>query len=145
MNKNSPIGVFDSGVGGFTVVKEILKKLPNESLIYLGDTARVPYGTRSKEVITRFTLEMVDFLLKHNVKILVVACNTISATCLKEIQTLSPVPVLGVIDPAVEEALKTTKKQHIGIIGTRATIASKISSNPIQELRESFAGKKSFE
>src|SRR5437870_4253740 len=96
MNSN-PIGIFDSGIGGLTVVKEILKELPNESLIYLGDTARVPYGTRGKEVIKKFALELTNFLLKRKVKFLVVACNTISSTCLKEIEQMSPVPVLGVI------------------------------------------------
>ncbi|MDO8570140.1 MAG: glutamate racemase [Candidatus Daviesbacteria bacterium] len=134
MNKNSPIGIFDSGVGGLTVVKEILQELPHESLIYLGDTARVPYGTRGKEVITKFALEMANYLLKHNVKILVVACNTISATCLNEIQTLSSVPVLGVIDSAVDEALKATKIKHIGVIGTRATISSGVYEDKIKKI-----------
>ena|SRR3989344_3894775 len=134
MNKNSPIGIFDSGVGGFTVIKEILKELPNESLIYLGDTARIPYGTRSKGLITKFSLEMVSFLLKHQIKFLVVACNTISATCLKEIQNFSHVPVLGVINPAAKYAVDITKTQHIGVIGTRATIASGIYEKEIMNL-----------
>lgn len=124
--KNLPIGVFDSGIGGLTVVKEIIKELPNESIIYIGDTARVPYGTRGKKVITKFALELANFLIKKKVKILVVACNTISATCLKEIEKVSPVPVVGVIKPAALQALKLTKNGKIGVIGTRATIASKV-------------------
>ena len=91
-NSNSAIGIFDSGIGGLTVAKEIIDQLPNESIIYLGDTARVPYGTRGREVITKFALELTRFLLAKNVKTLVVACNTISATSLKEIQEISPVP-----------------------------------------------------
>ncbi|MBI2020264.1 glutamate racemase [Candidatus Daviesbacteria bacterium] len=123
---NNPIGIFDSGIGGLTVVKEILKELPSENIIYLGDTARVPYGTRGKEVITKFALDLANFLLKKKVKFLVVSCNTISSICLDVIEYISPVPVLGVIQPAVDEALKTTRSGVIGVIGTPATIASKI-------------------
>lgn len=121
---NNPIGVFDSGIGGLTVVTEIIKQLPNESIIYLGDTARVPYGTRSKEVIKKFALELTRFLLKRKVKFLMVACNTISSTCLDVIENISPVPVLGVIKDAAMESLKTTKTNIIGVIGTTATISS---------------------
>lgn len=131
---NNPIGVFDSGIGGLTVVKEILERLPNENLIYLGDTARVPYGTRSKETITRFAKELVIFLLSHNVKVLVAACNTISSTCLDAIKSLSSIPVIGVIEPAVNEAILSTKNNKIGIIGTKATIESKVYENEIKKL-----------
>lgn len=124
MNDN-PIGIFDSGIGGLTVTKEILKHLPKESIIYLGDTARVPYGTRSKEVITQFSKELTNFLLKKNIKALVVACNTISAVALNEIEKLSPVPVIGVIKPAVKLAVELTKNKRIGVIGTVGTIQSK--------------------
>ncbi|MDD2823320.1 MAG: glutamate racemase [Candidatus Daviesbacteria bacterium] len=127
------IGVLDSGIGGLTVVKEIVKSLPNENIIYLGDTARVPYGTRGKDVITQFALEMVDFLLSKDVKFLVVACNTISAVCLDKIIAVSPVPVLGVIDPTVDHALKTSKSKRIGVIGTRATIGSGIYETEIKQ------------
>ena len=127
--KNQPIGVFDSGIGGLTVVKEIIKLLPNESIIYLGDTARVPYGTRDKETITKFALELANFLLKQKVKVLVVACNTISATCLDKIQAVSPVPVIGVIKPIISEAKKITKNKMIGVIGTRATVNSGVFNN----------------
>ena len=129
---NNPIGVFDSGIGGLTVVKEIINQLPNENIVYLGDTARVPYGTRGQEVIKKFALELTNFLLKKKVKILVVACNTISATCLDVIEYISTVPVLGVIQPAVDEVLKTTKSGIIGVIGTPATISTKVYEKKIK-------------
>ncbi len=133
MNSN-PIGVFDSGIGGLTVVREILKQLPNEKLVYLGDTARVPYGTRGEQVIKKFALELANFLLKRKVKFLVVACNTISSTCLDAIERLSPVPVLGVIDSAAENAAGITKTNVIGIIGTQATILSKSYEKAIKKI-----------
>lgn len=131
---NKPIGIFDSGIGGLTVVKEVIKALPYESIIYLGDTARVPYGSRSKEVITKFAKDLVRFLLEKKVKCLVVACNTISTTCLEEIERISPVPVIGVADPAVEEAVKTTKNKKIGVIGTARTISSRVYEQQIHNL-----------
>ncbi len=131
---NNPIGIFDSGIGGLTVAKEIIKQLPNESIIYIGDTARVPYGPRSKEIVTKFALEMVDFLLKRKVKCLVVACNTISATCLYEIEKLSKIPVIGVVKPAVKKAVKVTRNKKIGVIGTQGTIKSKAYENEIKNL-----------
>lgn len=130
---DQPIGVFDSGVGGLTVAKEILAALSNENIIYLGDTARIPYGTRGKGVIKNFASELVEFLLKQNVKYLVAACNTISATCLPEIQAISPVPILGVIKPAAQEAVKMTKAKKIGVVGTRATIGSKVYENELTQ------------
>ncbi len=129
-----PIGVFDSGIGGLTVAKEIMKLLPNESIIYLGDTARVPYGSRSKEVILTFAKELVNFLLEKKVKCLVIACNTISATCFEEIKKMSPVPVIGVVDPAVKKAVSVTKNKKIGVIGTNGTINSKAYENKIHSL-----------
>ncbi len=130
----SPIGVFDSGIGGLTVVKEIIKVLPNESIIYLGDTARVPYGTRSKEVVTRFAKELVNFLLKKKVKVLVVACNTISAQSLDALKALSPVSLIDVLGPAVRKAVKSTKNKKIGVIGTQGTINSRAYEKAIQKL-----------
>jgi len=121
---NNPIGIFDSGIGGLTVVKEIIRQLPNESIIYLGDTARVPYGTRSNEVITDFALQMIQFLIKKKVKFLVIACNTISAVSYDAIKNLSPVPILGVITPAVIQASRVSKNGKIGVIGTVGTIRS---------------------
>lgn len=131
---NKPVGIFDSGIGGLTVTKEIVKQLPNESIIYLGDTARVPYGTRSKEVITKFALELVDFLLKREVKCLVVACNTISSVALEEIKKVSPVPVIGVVHPAVKKAVKSTRNKKIGVIGTQGTIRSRAYENEIKKM-----------
>lgn len=133
-----PIGIFDSGIGGLTVTKEIVRLLPNENIIYLGDTARVPYGPRSKEVIYKFARELVNFLLEKKVKCLVIACNTISATCLEEIKKISPVSVIGVVDPAVKKALKVTKSGKIGVIGTTGTINSKAYENKIHELDPQF-------
>lgn len=129
-----PIGVFDSGVGGLTVVREINRILPQESLIYIGDTARVPYGTRGKETITKFALEIVNTLLTKEVKALVVACNTISAICLDTIRSISSVPVIGVIEPSAKKIIKITKTKKIGIIGTRATIYSKAYEKAIKSL-----------
>lgn len=127
------IGVFDSGIGGLTVVKEIIKTLPNENIIYLGDTARVPYGTRGNDVIEKFALEMVNFLLSKKVKFLVIACNTISAVCFEKIVAVSPVPVLGVINSTVDCAVKSTKNNIIGVIGTKATIGSGIYKTKIKK------------
>lgn len=124
--QNNPIGVFDSGIGGLTVVKELLKTLPGENIVYVGDTARVPYGTRSEPVITKFALELTRFLIHQKVKILVIACNTISAVSLKAIESISTVPVLGVIKPAINRAVKLTKNKKIGVICTRATLESGI-------------------
>lgn len=131
---NRPIGIFDSGIGGLTVVKAIERLLPNESFIYLGDTARVPYGTRGTEIITEFSLQLTRFLLEKKVKLLVIACNTISATCLDEIQKLSPVPVIGVIKPAAKKIVETTKNKKVGVLGTRATVASRHYEQEIQAL-----------
>jgi len=122
--RDKPIGIFDSGIGGLTVLKEIRTLLPQERLIYLGDTARVPYGSRGRERITSFALQLTRHILQQNVKLLVVACNTISAACLSEIHRLSPVPVIDVIAPAIEEIVRQTKTKEVGIIGTRATIQS---------------------
>ena len=122
---NFPIGIFDSGIGGLTVVKEIIKTLPKESLIYLGDTARVPYGTRNKETITKFALELVRYLLKQKIKVLVVACNTMSAVSLSEIKKIvGEIPVIDVIFPTVSFAITKTHTNVLGIVGTRATVNS---------------------
>lgn len=131
-----PIGIFDSGLGGLTVAKQVIQVLPKESIIYLGDTARVPYGTRDRDTITKFALELVKYLIKKDVKFLVVACNTISATCLEEIEVISPVPVLGVIKPAAKLAAKSTKKRKIGVIGTRATVSSGAYTREIRKIRK---------
>ena len=124
MGNNAPIGVFDSGLGGLTVLKEIILELPEESTIYLGDTARVPYGIRSAEVVTRYSFENMRFLLSKGIKMLVIACNTASALSLESLRRAAPVPVIGVIEPGAKAALKASKNGRIGVIGTEATIRS---------------------
>ncbi len=124
-SRNHPIGVFDSGLGGLTVVKEIVRQLPFEDVVYFGDTARVPYGTKSKESIVRFSKENVAILLKHKVKIVVVACNTSSSLALTELrQSFPDLPIVGVIKPGARKAVETTRNERVGIIATSATIKS---------------------
>ncbi|GAB6182422.1 glutamate racemase [Thermodesulfovibrio hydrogeniphilus] len=137
MNKK-PIGIFDSGVGGLTVLKEISKLLPDEDIIYLGDTARVPYGIRSSETVIRYSIECANFLYKKGIKMLVVACNTSSSVSLDTLEKQLPIPVIGVIEPGVMAALKATKNGKIGVIGTEATIRSKAYEKKIKEKSQSF-------
>ena len=118
------IGIFDSGVGGLTVAKEIYHALPNESTVYLGDTARVPYGTRSKETVVRFATQDARFLVEREVKAIVIACNTASALAKDELERLIDLPLFNVIVPAVLEAYKVTRNGRIGVIGTAGTIGS---------------------
>ena len=122
--KENPIGVFDSGVGGLTVLREITKRLPMENTIYLGDTARVPYGIKSKDTVIRYSLEVAAFLSKLDIKLLVVACNTASAFALSELKKNLSIPVIGVIEPGAGAALRATRTGRIGIIGTQGTIRS---------------------
>lgn len=119
-----PIGVFDSGIGGLTVVKALIRELPAESVIYFGDTARVPYGTKSKSTIVKFSLENVEFLLKHGVKCIVIACNTASSWALPTLRKYFKVPIVGVIRPGAVAAVRQTKSKRVGVIGTSATIRS---------------------
>jgi len=119
-----PIGVFDSGVGGLTVAKELFRQLPYENIIYFGDTARVPYGIKSKETVIRFSIENILFLLKHDVKLICVACNTVSSLALPEIKKHFKVPIVGVISPGAREAVYATQNKRIGVIGTKGTIKS---------------------
>ena len=123
-NPNSPIGIFDSGVGGLTLFKSIKNILPNEKLIYFGDTARLPYGTKSPEVIRKFSLQIAYFLERFGIKTLVVACHTASSTALPDLKIKMKMPVVGVIEPAVKKAINTTKNKNIGIIATKTTIES---------------------
>ncbi len=123
-NRNYAIGVFDSGLGGLTVVKELLRLLPNEDIVYFGDTARVPYGTKSKESIIRFSKENVGTLLKYKVKMIVVACNTSSSFALPMLRESFALPILGVIKPGAQKAIETTRNQRVGVIATSATINS---------------------
>lgn len=128
-----PIGVFDSGVGGLTVAKEILCNLPNEQLIYYGDTARVPYGNKSPETIIRYARQIADFLVAQKVKAIVIACNTASAMALDAVQKSVSVPVIGVVRPGTDAALAATKNFRIGVIGTEGTVKSGIYHKYIQE------------
>ncbi|MBE2248429.1 MAG: glutamate racemase [Myxococcus sp.] len=123
-DRHSPIGVFDSGVGGLTVLKALMERLPLESTVYLGDTARVPYGTKSGEVVTKYSLANADALLEYGVKVLVVACNTASAVALPALREALPIPVVGVIGPGAALAAQTTKSNKLAVIGTPGTIAS---------------------
>ncbi len=119
-----PIGVFDSGIGGLTVVKALIEELPSESIIYFGDTARVPYGTKSKTTIVKFSLENVEFLLRFGVKCIVIACNTSSSWALPTLRKYFKVPIVGVIRPGALAAVRATRNQRVGVIGTSATILS---------------------
>jgi len=121
---NRPIGIFDSGIGGLTVVREVIKNLPNEDIVYFGDTARVPYGTKSPNTVIKFSVENTLFLLRFKVKVIVVACNTSSSYAIETLKNNFKLPVIGVIGPGIEEAAKTTKCGRIGVIGTTATIHS---------------------
>ncbi|MEW5758265.1 MAG: glutamate racemase [Candidatus Omnitrophota bacterium] len=131
---NRPIGVFDSGLGGLTVVKELINELPYEDIVYFGDTARLPYGSKSKETIIRFTLDNILFLLNQNVKLIVIACNTSSSIALPKIKGYFGIPLIGVIEPGAKEAVRVTRNNRIGIIGTEATVKSKSYQEKISEL-----------
>ncbi len=131
MTNRQAIGFIDSGVGGLTVVKEALKQLPNEKVIYLGDTARCPYGPRPVEQVIEFTWQMTSFLMQKNIKMLVIACNTATAVALEEIKQALPIPVVGVILPGSRAALKKTLGKQIGVIGTQVTVSSQAYSKAI--------------
>lgn len=122
--RHAAIGVFDSGVGGLTVLKALMERLPMESTVYLGDTARVPYGTKSGEVVTRYSLACAQALMDFDLKALVVACNTASAVALPALEAALPIPVIGVITPGAEAAVKATRTGKVSVIGTPGTIAS---------------------
>ena len=132
--KEAPIGVFDSGVGGLTVMREIMRQIPNEKIIYFGDTARVPYGNKSKETVTRFSRQITRFLQAHEVKTIVVACNTASAYALDELEQEIDIPMIGVVKPGAKAAAESTVNGRIGVIATEATIGSRIYNRYIQEL-----------
>ncbi len=133
---NRPIGVFDSGVGGLTVVKEILKELPKEDIVYFGDTARVPYGSKSRATVLKFSIENTIILLHHNVKMIVVACNTSSSVSLEILKKNFRVPIIGVIEPGAKQAVRLTKNNRIGVIGTKGTISSGAYEKEIHRLNK---------
>lgn len=131
-DKNAPIGVFDSGVGGLTVVREIMRNLPGERIVYFGDTARVPYGSKSKETVLRYSRQIVRFLEKQKVKAIVAACNTASALALDTIEKETELPVLGVVKPGASVAVQTTRNRRVGVIATESTIHSHLYRTLIQ-------------
>jgi glutamate racemase len=137
MNPALPIGLFDSGVGGLTVLKEIVRQLPRESTIYFGDTARVPYGSKSQDVISRFSLEIAHFLMQEKVKMIVVACNTASAFALTVLRARFDLPIIGVIEPGAHAALSATRTGRIGVIGTEGTIESRAYTEAIHRIQPS--------
>jgi len=130
--KKLPIGIFDSGVGGLTVFKEVMSLLPGEDIIYLGDTARVPYGTRSPQTVIKYSLEITAFLLRQGIKLLVVACNTSSAVSLPSLQRKNEIPVIGVIEPGARWAAEVTQNKRVGVIGTEGTVKSRAYEQAIQ-------------
>lgn len=131
--KSRPIGVFDSGLGGLTVVKKMLESLPHENIIYFGDTARVPYGDRSKETIIKYAKSDIDFLLTHEVKAICIACNTADSMARTEMEEIYDLPIIGVVEPAAKRAVKVTKNHKIGVIGTKATVKSGAYEKVIKE------------
>lgn len=133
-----PIGVFDSGVGGLTVVRALMDRLPFENIIYFGDTARVPYGVKSVATIEHFTQQIADFLLQQQVKVLIIACNTMAAVAADKVRSASPVPVLDVIEAGAKQAAQVTESGGIGVIGTPATINSNAYARAIHQINPAF-------
>lgn len=136
LNRNidpaAPIGIFDSGVGGLTVAREIMRQIPNERLVYFGDTARVPYGNKSKETITKYSKQIIRFLKTQDVKAIVVACNTASAYALDEIEKELDIPIIGVVKPGAKVAAEATRNKKVGVIATAGTIQSRIYAEYIE-------------
>lgn len=139
--RNCPIGVFDSGIGGMTVLKEIWKVLPNESTIYFGDSGRSPYGTKSHDTIVQFSLQNMRFLLSQDVKLIVIACNTASAQAYDAVRTEADVPVVEVITPGAGQAVEATKNGRIGIIATRSTVSSGVYRRAVQNAADDLRSK----
>lgn len=135
MTADQPIGVFDSGLGGLTVVREVIRRLPNEPLVYFGDTARLPYGPKSPETVVRYAREAARLLLEHEIKLLVVACNTATAHALSVLSAELSIPVVGVIEPGAREAVRVSRTGRIGVLGTVGTIDSGIYDRVLRRLR----------
>lgn len=131
---DAPIGVFDSGLGGLTVVREMIRQLPGESLVYFGDTARVPYGSKSKNTVCKYSKQIVHFLMTKKVKAIVIACNTASALAFDELKEEIDIPILGVVEPGAIMAANTTKTNNIGIIGTDSTIKSGVYNKYLHKI-----------
>ncbi len=134
-DRNAPIGIFDSGVGGLTVAREIMRHLSSEKIVYFGDTARVPYGNKSKDTVIRYSRQIIRFLKEQQVKAIVVACNTASAYIMDAVQDeLGDIPILGVIGPGAKVAAKETRNKRVGIIGTEGTVSSGIHAQYLKQL-----------
>lgn len=133
INKNAPIGVFDSGIGGLTVAREIINELPSENIVYFGDTARVPYGNKSKNTVLRYSRQIVKFLRTKDVKAIVIACNTASALALDELKAELDIPIIGVVWPGAKAAVKTTKNKRVGVIATQSTVQSGLYQEVIND------------
>lgn len=131
-NKTAPIGIFDSGIGGLTVAKRIISILPNENIVYFGDTARVPYGSKSNETVIEYSQQDARFLANKNVKLIIVACNTASSIAIKQLKENFDIPIIGMINPGTDLAIQSTKNRRIGIIGTSATINNKAYSTALK-------------
>src|SRR5215212_11254379 len=131
---DAPIGVFDSGIGGLTVVRELIRQLPNESIIYFGDTARVPYGPKSPDTVLRYSREITSYLQHEGVKALVVACNTATAHALPALRREFQLPIVGVIEPGARAAASATTTKRVGVIGTAGTIKSRAYEKEITKL-----------
>jgi len=134
MDRTNPIGFFDSGIGGLTVVKAVSQLLPNENIVYFGDTARVPYGSKSNDTVVEYSIQAANFLLRKNIKLMVVACNTASSVALKELKRFLTIPVIGMIEPGSKLALRESGNGKIGVIGTNATINNKAYSQELKKL-----------
>jgi glutamate racemase len=137
IDKQKPIGVFDSGIGGLTVVKRLASTLPNESIIYFGDTARVPYGSKSNSTVIEYSIQNTKFLLQKNIKALVVACNTASSIAIPDLKKMFDIPIIGMIEPGSRMALQESHTKKIGVIGTRATISNLAYSKEIKKMNDS--------
>ncbi len=137
-NKTSPIGIFDSGIGGLTVAKRIISMLPNENIIYFGDTARVPYGTKSNDTVIEYSLQDAQFLINRNVKLIIVACNTASSVAISKLKEKFDIPIIGMIEPGAHLAINSTKNGKVGVIGTNSTISNKAYSNELKRLNENL-------
>ncbi len=135
MDRNAPVGVFDSGVGGLTVAREIMRQIPDERIIYFGDTARLPYGSKSRDTVIRYSRQIIRFLRTMEVKAIVIACNTASSYALEVVQSETDIPVIGVINAGARTAVSATRNKKIGVIGTEGTIGSGIYTEVMRKMR----------
>lgn len=135
IDRNAPVGVFDSGIGGLTVAREIMRQIPKERIVYFGDTARLPYGSKSKETIVRYSRQIIRFLRTQGVKAIVIACNTASAYALSTVAAESDIPIIGVIEAGARTAVRSTRNGKIGVIGTAGTIGSGIYTEVMKQMR----------